>query len=153
MYWVYGEPLGLNRFTPAIQRGAVTFRCNVAFDGLGDAKHFCQSDHESIFDIQADAREGMVPRGELEAAEQHVAILRKQIESMVPAVELRPLFDALSLALDKWGDLRAGTRGPVSHYLKNPANERRVFDMVIALNNLAKQWERLETLLGEKGGQ
>lgn len=52
VYWV--DVLSeneINPFRPRIQRGAVSFLCSVAFAELKYAKHFCQSDSDSIYDV------------------------------------------------------------------------------------------------------
>lgn len=87
---------------------------------------------EQIAAIQSDDREGMVPRGELEAAEQHVAILRKQIEGMVSKEELQPILIWL------W-----------------TINTPDVEDFLGQLTSLRMRdiISRLENLLGEKGGK
>ena len=58
------------------------------------------------------------------------------------AVGLSELLAAVKLALDNWADMRAGSRQPMGHYLRDPRNELKVFVMVISLNNLQKAYDK-----------
>lgn len=79
------DPLGDNRFRPAIQRGAVTFYCDCPFHKLEDAKRFCQADHDSIQEVCDEDNQTLRTRlqqveSERDKAEADAAVMREALE-------------------------------------------------------------------------
>jgi hypothetical protein len=55
-------------------------------------------------------------------------------------VGMSDLLAAVKLAVDEWQDIQAQTRKPISHWMKEPQNEQRIFKMVITMNNLKAKY-------------